>query len=122
LHLPRAERIAWGAEMGHRMRDDLRAAERAGVKVDSFQLDEIWPSASDHTDGGKAALQFLVGVLGGVHSGRNALGDKPMTGLVHVAHPAKVAALAHDADGQAFFANLAQVASYWVAEEYPSFS
>src|SRR5207237_10471330 len=103
------------------IRGGVGPAQRVGLSVDSFQLDEIWPTATESTPDGRAALQFLRGVLVGLHAGRAVLGDKPMQGLVHIAHPKALASRA-DADAKAFLRSLETAASHVVGETYPSFS
>jgi hypothetical protein len=100
----RAEQIAWGRELGRRMRDRMRAAG-AGA-VDTWQLDEIWPSLSLDQGRGQRAVQeatryFLVGVLGGLRHGRPQLGDRSMAGLVHISQPQRLAALSTSTPGNA---------------------
>ena len=119
--LPTAERVAWGVEMGKRVRDQIRQAQRVGIAVEAFQLDEIWPSASKSGAQGAAVLQFMTGAIEGLHTGRAVLGDRPMRGLVHVAHPGRLAAL-RGPDAARFFRALNKVATHFIAEEYPPFS
>lgn len=116
------QRFEWGVEMGQRIRDQLRAAQAGGIKVQSFQLDEVWPSASAGGQKTAETLPYMSGVLQGVRLGRPILGDRPMTGLVHLAHPVALASLPHDAAFNTFLDELDQTASQVIGESYVSFS
>ena len=63
LRLSARQRSAWGRELGRRYRDSLRAARREGVRVDSWQFDELMSEATGPR--GRAYREFLRGVLAG---------------------------------------------------------
>ena len=131
-----AERRAWGVEMGRRIRDQIRRASTVKVDdpasptgyrlqekfhVDSFQLDEIWPSLSKGGQVSHTLMQFFTGVMKGVREGRPELGDRPMRGSVMLAHPGAFARLPHSADKRAFLSELNRTASFLIGEAYPGF-
>ena len=120
--MPPKEQYAWGVEMGRRMRDQLRAAQKAGVRVDSYQLDEIWPSASLTGAQGKIAMRFMRGVLDGVRLGRPELGDRPMRGLLHLARPKRFAALPSGPERDALLHALNLTARDVIGEQYQNFA
>ena len=115
------ERYHWGEELGRRIRDQLRAAARAGVTVDAVQFDEIWPSASADAKHAEEILPFLRGALDGVRSGRTALGDHELKALVHCAHPNALFALPARGVAHAFLKTLELTAIAVIGEQYPPF-
>ena len=95
-------------------------------KVDAWQLDEIWPSLahagatpSDKRD--RESMRYLMaGVLDGMYEGRPELGNRPMLGLVYVAHPSAFAKLATSGT-RALLASMNHATIRVVGEQYPAF-
>jgi hypothetical protein len=114
------QRVSWGRELGRRFRDALRAARREGVRVDTWQFDEI-PSAVGRR-GGRARRDFVRGVLARLTFGRSVLGDREQRGFVW--SPLTVLLLASaplDAELSAFWRQLDRAAFRLAGEEYPVF-
>src|SRR4029079_5927887 len=68
LRLPSARRVRWGVELGARFRDEIRAAERAGAIVPSWQLDEIQAEAAGSL--GRQYRELTRGAVRGAFYGR----------------------------------------------------
>jgi hypothetical protein len=112
------QRVGWGRELGRRFRDALRAARREGVRVDTWQFDEI-PSQAARS---RAYRDFVRGVLAGLTFGRSVLGDREQHGFVW--SPLKVLRLATapvDAELTAFWRQLDRAAFRLAGEEFPVF-
>jgi hypothetical protein len=119
--LSTAARVSWGVELGSRYRDRMRAAVDAGVRVDSWQLDEIVPACS--SPAGRPIREFTRGVLRGLVFGRSILRDFSLQGFVWVAHSAlSVAALPITPELTTFWRTLNRAALRYVGEEYAPFS
>jgi hypothetical protein len=113
-------RVSWGVELGQRYRDALRAAADAGAQVDSWQFDELVPSAASAT--AVALREFTRGVLRGLLLGRPVLGDTSLKGFVWVAHTAlPIAKLPITAELTTFWRTLSGAALGYVGEEYAPF-
>jgi hypothetical protein len=113
-------RVSWGVELGSRYRDQIRLTQAAGFIVDSWQLDEIVPSAA--RTGGAALREFLRGVFGGLVFGRPQLEDQTVQGLVWVAHSAlTLASLPITSELAKFWNTLNRAALGYIGEEYPRF-
>jgi hypothetical protein len=113
------QRVTWGRELGRRFRDALRAARREGVRVDSWQFDEI-PSQAARS---RAYRDFVRGVLAGLTFGRAPLGDREQHGFVW--SPLKVLRLARaplDPELTAFWRQLDRAAFRLAGEEFPVFA
>lgn len=93
MNAPEEEQRLWGVELGRRMRDRIRAAVKAGVPVDSWQLDEIFPTASKLTDRGEVTRRYQAGIVHGLAHGRPRLGDRKMKGLIFIASPGRFSKL-----------------------------
>jgi hypothetical protein len=113
-------RVSWGVELGARYRDAIRAASEAGAQVDSWQFDELVPSAAP---AGAAPLrEFIRGVLRGLLNGRPVLGDTALRGFVWVAHSAlSIARLRITPELTTFWRMLSSAALAYVGEEYAPF-
>jgi hypothetical protein len=113
-----AEREAWGKELGERMRDEIATAQKSGVKVSSWMLDEVWSSASK--DGASAASKraFEKGVMEGLAQGRD---GKTMKGIVYLANLPALVKAKQTPELQAFMKTLDDSSSQIVQEEYPIF-
>jgi hypothetical protein len=121
LRLPSPTRVTWGIELGRRFRDELRAAERAGTEVASWQLDEILAETAGSQ--GRQYRDLTRGILRGLVFGRPALGDRPQQGVVWWAHTAfTLASRALTADLAAFWRILNRAAFGLIGEEYPEFA
>lgn len=114
--------VAWGTELGRRMRDQIEAAKKAGVKIDSWQLDELWPTAAS-ASGGNARMirQLFRGVLLGLVDGRPERKDAKMPGMAHVAHFNALAKLPMTEEMTRFWQALNHSTHRVVAEVYPEF-
>ena len=129
-HMSPREQVAWGREMGRRIRDEMRnhaQSPHQPFQVDSFQLDEIFPSTAKGGEHSKVALNYLRGVLEGVHLGRPELGDKPMRGLIHIARPLALGQLpakdpAVRGEYRAFLRALDAASDQVIPEDYTAFS
>lgn len=111
----------WGLEVGRRMRDTMRTKMKQGV-VDSWQLDEVWPSMSKAAHGGPALTrEYMRGVMEGLANGRPQLQDKLVKGIVHIAHMDRLASLGTEGEMKKFWKSLDGCTEFIVAEEYPAF-
>lgn len=120
LRLPSARRVTWGVELGARFRDEIRAAIRAGVVVDTWQLDEI-PAEVARSQGTKWR-EFTRGVVRGSLFGRPALGDRPRQGLVWWAVTAfSLPRLRVTPELNAWWRILNRASIGLLGEEYPAF-
>lgn len=113
-------RVSWGVELGSRYRDQIRLTQEAGFVVDSWQLDEIGPTAA--RAGSTQLREFVRGVFGGLVFGRPQLEDLTVQGLVWVAHSAlALARLPITSELTTFWQMLNRAALGYVGEEYPRF-
>jgi hypothetical protein len=120
LRLPPDRRVTWGIELGRRFRDELRAADKAGVPLDSWQLDEIQAEAAGPL--GRQYRDLTRGVLRGLVFGRPALGDAAQQGFVFWAHSALgLPRLRLTPELAAFWRILNRAALGLLGEEYPAF-
>jgi hypothetical protein len=120
LRLPSARRVRWGVELGSRFRDEIRAAERAGATVPSWQLDEIQAEAAGRL--GRQYRELTRGAVRGVFYGRPRLDDRRRQGLVFWAHTAfTLPSLRITPELSAFWRILNQACLGLVGEEYPAF-
>lgn len=118
LTMAPAVRRNWGLELGRRMRDNIRAARKAGAPIASWQFDEIRSQCASS----QAYREYSEAVLNGLANGRKKLGDSPMRGVIWIANKALPLAGARGADIDRYWAVLDKTASWIVAEEYPVFS
>jgi hypothetical protein len=112
------QRVAWGRELGRRFRDALRAARNEGVRIDTWQFDEI-PSRAGRS---RAYRDFVRGILAGLTFGRAPLGDREQHGFVW--SPLRVLRLASapvDAELTAFWRQLDRATFRLAGEEFPVF-
>jgi hypothetical protein len=120
LRLSTAQRTRWGIEVGRRYRDTIRHARRAGVIVDSWQLDELGTQLAGAQ--GRQHREFVRGELQGLTFGRRVLGDKERKGWVWATRRALgLAALPVDRELTAFWLQLRRASFRLVGEEYPDF-
>lgn len=118
---PEEQRL-WGLELGRRLRDRIRAASRTGVRIDSWQYDEISPTpAGKHGARAESSRWFASGVLHGLCYGRPELKDKPMPGLVFLAHPKKFGEFPDTPGMKMLLWELDHVALALMGEEYAKF-
>jgi hypothetical protein len=121
LRMPSARRVRWGVELGARFRDEIRAAERAGATVQSWQLDEIQVEAAGSL--GRQYRELTRGAVRGVFYGRSRLDDRQRQGLVFWAHTAfTLPRLRITPELSAFWRILNRACLGLVGEEYPAFS
>ncbi len=122
LGVSHEEQRMWGVELGRRLRDGIRAHLRAGVKIDSWQFDEVSPTpAGKVTPRGVASRWFISGALHGLAYGRPELDDKKMSGLVFIAQTRKFSELPDTEDARMLMWELDHVALAIMGEEYPLF-
>ena len=120
LRLSTQRRTNWGRELGRRYRDSMRAARREGVRVDTWQLDELLGEAA--RPGGRGYREFLRGVLGGLTFGRPQLNERAERGFVWA--PLRVlelASLTTDSELATFWLQLDRACLRIAGEEYPRF-
>jgi len=112
-------RLRWGTELGRRFRDRFRERIARG-EVDAWQFDEILTEVAGRN--GVAYREFTRGILYGLQEGRPRLGDKPIRGLVHVAHPAFAAASKRaTSELRRFWRRINLASVRLIGEEYPFF-
>jgi hypothetical protein len=120
LRLPSATRLTWAIELGCRFRDELRGAARGGVRVASWQLDEIQAEAVGRQ--GRPYRELTRGALRGLVFGRGALGDRAHQGFVWWAHTAFALATRRiTPELNLFWRMLNRASSALIGEEYPAF-
>jgi hypothetical protein len=120
LQLSAAQRTGWGIEIGRRYRDTMRAARRSGVRIDSWQLDELGTQLAGAQ--GRQNREFVRGILQGLTFGRRVLGDREGKGFVWATRRAlQLASLPVDAELTAFWRQLDRACFRIVGEEYPDF-
>jgi hypothetical protein len=120
MRLSPQRRAAWGRELGRRYRDSIRAARREGVRVDSWQFDELLGQAA--RPGGRGYREFLRGALAGLTFGRRQLKDPEQRGFVW--SPLRVLELASrptDSELATFWLQLDRACFRIAGEEYPRF-
>ena len=117
--VPPVDQRAWGLELGRRFRDQIRANRDKGVKVDTWQFDEVISQVV--TDARSRA--FVGGILCGLFQGRPKLGDRREPGLIWTAAMAVTGlpGLAISDDVQQFWEDFDRAALFLVGEEYPFF-
>ena len=119
--LPASERFAWAVEVGRRFRDEIRSARRAGVQIDTWQFDEISPSAADPIKGPPVRL-FARGVLEGLFQGRRELGDRPLPGIAYISNTAfQLGQQPLTQEMTALWSTIDRTCFRFVGEEYPTF-
>ncbi|HKG43458.1 MAG TPA: hypothetical protein VKB10_04370 [Gaiellaceae bacterium] len=117
LRLPTATRVSWGAELGSRFRDALRAEAVA----DTWQLDEIVAECAGSQ--GAPYRELTRGVLRGLALGRPVLGDRTSRGLVWWAKTALVLPSRRlTPELTAFWRMLDRACLGLIGEEYPDFA
>jgi hypothetical protein len=120
LQMSAAQRIAWGVEVGRRYRDTMRAARRSGVRIDSWQLDELGTQLAGAQ--GRQYREFVRGILQGLTFGRRVLGDRESKGFVWGTRRAlRLASQPVTSELTAFWRQLDRACFRIVGEEYPDF-
>src|SRR5688500_9113595 len=121
LRLSTAQRTSWGIELGRRYRATIRHARRAGIVVDSWQLDELGTQLAGAQ--GRQHREFVRGVLQGMTFGRRVLGDNEGKGFVWATRRAlNLARLPVNAELRAFWQQLERASFRIVGEEFPDFT
>ena len=120
--LPPRDRRVWGLELGRRFRDDMRGAHAQGIRIESWQFDEILGQCGDP---GSNHREFVGGVLRGIADGRPELLEAHKQGFVWTAHTAitrlpGLAVSGHPGLGS-FWEDVDRAAAFLVGEEYPEF-
>ena len=107
-----------------RFRDELRAARSAGMRVETWQFDEILGQCG-RSGSSNPHREFVGGVLRGLAGGRPELLEKPEQGFVWAAHTAitQLPGLptSSNPDLQRFWQDLDRATLFLVGEEYPDF-
>jgi hypothetical protein len=120
LRLSSAQRTGWGIEIGRRYRDTIRAARRSGIRVDTWQLDELGTQLAGRQ--GRQHREFARGILQGLTFGRRVLGDGENKGFVWATRAAlRLGSRPVDAELTAFWRQLDRASFRLVGEEYPDF-
>jgi hypothetical protein len=120
LRLSPTQRIGWGVELGRRYRDTIRHAKSAGVRVDSWQLDELGTQLA--ASQGRQFREFVRGLLQGITFGRQVLQDNEHKGFVWGTRRAlRLASQPVDSELTAFWQQLDRACFRIVGEEYPDF-
>ena len=120
LRLSAGQRTAWGVELGRRYRDTIRHARQAGIRVDSWQLDELGTELVDRD--GLQFRQFVRGLLQGLTFGRRELGDGESKGWVWATRRALLlASVPVDRELTAFWSQVNRAAFRLAGEEFPDF-
>jgi hypothetical protein len=109
-----------GKEIGLRMRDRIEAAKAQGVQIDSWQLDELWPSLGDNDDPTRDQIgrEYIRGAIEGISRGRN---DELMQGYVYVAKFNKLAERGNEGEIKRMWATMDRACLGILGEEYPPF-
>lgn len=109
-----------GKEIGLRMRDRIEAAQAAGVKIDSWQLDELWPSLTDNDNPLRDQIgrEYIRGAVEGLSQGRN---GELMKGYVYVAKFNRLAERGNSGEMKRMWATLDRATLGVLGEEYPPF-
>ena len=120
--LPPRDRRAWGLELGRRFRDQMRGARAQGIRIDSWQFDEILGQCADS---GPNHRESVGGALRSIADGRPELGEAHEQGFVWTAHTAMtrlpgLAVSGHPGLG-GFWTDVDRAAAFLVGEEYPEF-
>ena len=118
--LPEDTQLHWGLEIGRRLRDIIRAKERQGIVVDSWQFDEVISEAYDPSSNGDIWRRFMAGELHGLTFGRPELGDKPLRGLICLAHPERFAQIRGETANR-LLEEVNRSGRFILGEEYPAF-
>jgi hypothetical protein len=71
--VPPVDQRPWGLELGRRFRDQIRANEHDGNRIDAWQFDEV----ISQVVGDVRARSFVGGILRGLAQGRRKLQDRP---------------------------------------------
>jgi hypothetical protein len=121
LRLSTAQRTGWGIEVGRRYRDTIRAARRARIRVDTWQLDELGTQLAGAQ--GRQHREFVRGILQGLTFGRIVLGDREGKGFVWATRAAlRLASRPIDSELTLFWRQLDRASFRLVGEEYPDFA
>lgn len=117
--LPPANQRAWGIEFGRRYRDYIRRQRSAGVRIDTWQFDEILGKCATSS----AHRAFAGGILHGLANGRPELGDQHEKGFVWFGLKplTDIPAPASGTEAARFWDEVAQATLLLVGEEYPAF-
>jgi hypothetical protein len=120
LNLSSAQRVGWGVELGRRYRDTIRHSRQAGIRVDSWQLDELGTQLAGAQ--GRSYREFVRGILQGISFGRRVLGDGESKGWIwSTRRVLRLARLRPDGELSAFWRQLDRASFRLAGEEFPDF-
>lgn len=120
LRGPTSFRVNWGRELGRRFRDRMRIQRRQGLRLATWQYDEILSTSAGSQ--GRQVREFTRGVLDGLHLGRPQAGDRPEKGFVYMAREAfPVASRPPTPEITAFWDSVERASLRLVGEEYIPF-
>src|SRR5262249_54482437 len=91
-----------------------------GAVVEAWQLDELVSEVTGSTGG--TILSYTGGMLDRIHQGRPELGDRPMRGILYVAHNGFPIFTSSSRGAAAFFATVLRTCFRLAGEEYPDFT
>jgi hypothetical protein len=117
--IPSERPRAWGIELGRRYRDAMRKRRQAGVRIETWQFDEILGECSFSIE----HRAFVGGILRGLTDGRPKLRDRKKRGFVWTAFTAMTRLPAPTASAEIgqFWRDLDHATLFLVGEEYPFF-
>lgn len=120
LRLSTAQRLGWGVEVGRRYRDTIRHARQAGVRVNSWQIEELGTQLAGSQ--GREWREFVRGILQGMTFGRGVLNDREQKGWVWGTRRAlRLASLPVNRELRAFWHQLNRASFRIVGEEFVDF-
>ena len=110
---------AWGIELGRRYRDAMRKRRKAGVRIATWQFDEILGQVDSDAD----TRAFVGGILRGLADGRPKLRDRKKRGFVWTAFTAMTRLRGPTASTEIaqFWRDLDHATLFLAGEEYPFF-
>jgi hypothetical protein len=114
-------RLGWGRELGRRFRDRMRIQRRQGLRLATWQFDEILSTSVGGQ--GRQVREWTRGVLDGLHRGRSQVGDRPQRGFVYIAREAfPLAGRAPTPELTAFWDTVDKASLRLIGEEYVPFT
>jgi hypothetical protein len=117
--IPPEKPRAWGIELGRRYRDAMRKRRESGVRIATWQFDEILGQVASSPEN----RAFVGGILRGLVDGRRKLGDRRERGIVWTAFTALTGLPGPTASAEIgqFWRDLDRATLFLVGEEYPFF-
>lgn len=118
--MPASDRLQWGLELGRRMRDAIRADRRGGVRIDTWQFDEVLGEAGGPD--GRPVRELTRAVLYGLSNGRKKLDRDVLKGFVWFSQTSlRLADRPLDEESVRFWNAVDHAGLAVVGEEYPHF-